>query len=333
MFPEAEARPAGVAPAAVDASVAALAEEMPRELRLGTSSWHFPGWAGLVWDRLYNDKQLSREGLSAYAAHPLFRTVGLDRGFYRPLTVAEYAGYAAAVPADFRFVVKAPSAVTDALVREPGGRGRQTNPDFLDGDLAWRAFVAPACEGLGAKVCALVFQISPLPGSLTACMDEVIERLHRMLRAVSSVQARLPHAVIAVEVRNPEWLCPAFVQALADTGATYCLGLHPKMPPITQQLPVLRRLWPGPFVCRWNLNIRHGAFGYEQAQDSYAPFNKLVDPDPETRQALARVIAGTVGAGQPAYVTVNNKAEGSSPLSVRALAEAVRAARSRRVLL
>lgn len=57
---------------------------------------------------------------------------------------------------------------------------------------------------------------------------------------------------------------------------SYCLGLHPKMPPIAAQLPILRALWPGPLVCRWNLNLKHGAFGYEKARDEYAPFNALV---------------------------------------------------------
>jgi uncharacterized protein YecE (DUF72 family) len=301
---------------------------MPGELRLGTSSWHFPGWAGLVWDRLYTEKQLSREGLAAYAQHPLFGAVGLDRGFYRPLTVSQYAAYADDVPDDFRFVIKAPSLVTDALIREPGGQGKQTNPSFLNGDLACEQFVQPAIEGLGDKVGALVFQISPLPRQWLEQVDELVERLHGMLSAVAEARSRLPHAVIAVEVRNPAWLTPAFVEVLKDAGATYCLGLHPKMPPIKAQLPILRRLWPGPFVCRWNLNVKHGAFGYERARDHYAPFDKLVDPDPDTRATLARVIAGTVGAGQPAFVTINNKAEGSSPLSVRALAEAVSALRN-----
>ncbi|MES1928074.1 hypothetical protein SADO_02425 [Salinisphaera dokdonensis CL-ES53] len=328
LFPEDDTKLSGVAPATFDASIVDLAQRMPSGLRLGTSSWYFPGWAGLVWDRLYSEKQLSRDGLAAYAQHPLFGAVGLDRGFYRPLTVSQYAAYADDVPDDFRFVVKAPSLVTDALVREPGGQGKQANPYFLDGDLAWSQFVAPAFEGLGDKVGALVFQISPLPRPRLGQIDTLIERLHALLRVVSEARSRSPDAVIAVEVRNPEWLTPAFVDALKDAGATYCLGLHPKMPPIDAQLPILRRLWPGPFVCRWNLNIKHGAFGYERARDRYSPFDKLIDPDPDTRATLARVIAGTVGAGQPAFVTVNNKAEGSSPLSVRALAEAVSALRN-----
>jgi len=330
LFPEQDTRPSGVAPASPDASVSRLAKCLPAGLRLGTSSWYFPGWAGLVWDRLYSQKQLSREGLAAYAQHPLLRAVGLDRGFYRPMTVAQFASYAADVPDDFRFVVKAPSQVTDALIRESGGQARQANPRFLDGRLACESFVGPACEGLGDKIGALVFQISPLPIHGLQQVDALIEQLHTMLQVVAQAKARVPTAVIAVEVRNPEWLTPMFVAALKDAGATYCVGLHPKMPPIDEQLPVLRRLWPGPFVCRWNLNVRHGAFGYARARDRYAPFDKLVDPDPETRTTLARVIAGTVTAGQPALVTINNKADGSSPLSVHALAAAVRAAREPR---
>jgi uncharacterized protein YecE (DUF72 family) len=144
-----------------------------------------------------------------------------------------------------------------------------------------------------------------------------------MLRALPALQPAAPDGVIAVEVRNPEWLTPQFAQVLREAGARYCLGLHPKMPPIEAQLPLLRALWPGALVCRWNLHRRHGAYGYETAKGLYEPFDRLVDPDPETRAVLARVIAGTVGAGQPAYVAINNKAEGSAPLSVQALAEAV----------
>lgn len=301
-----------------------LAADLPSHLHLGTSSWHFPGWAGLVWDRLYSEKQLSRGGLAAYARHPLFRAVSLDRGFYRPLTQAQYERYAAEVPETFRFVVKAPARVTDALIRHAGGRGRGINPEFLDPAVAREAFSAPAVAGLGGALGALVFQISPLPRRALTDMQSNVARLHRMLEAVATARKSAPQTVVAVEVRNREWLTPAFVDALKDTGATYCLGLHPKMPPIAEQLPILRALWPGPLVCRWNLNLKHGAFGYEQARADYSPFDKLVDPDEATRDALARVIAGTIGAGQPAYVTVNNKAEGSSPLSVRALAEAVR---------
>ena len=59
------------------------------------------------------------------------------------------------------------------------------------------------------------------------------------------------------------------------------------MPPIEDQLPMLRALWPGPMVCRWNLHRAHGAFGYEDAVKLYSPYNRLVDEDTETRATLA----------------------------------------------
>jgi uncharacterized protein YecE (DUF72 family) len=329
--PAARKRPAAggpkVRPAPPDPAQQALAQSLPPQLRLGTSSWFFPGWAGMVWDGDYEPSVLSKHGLAAYAQHPLFRTVSLDRSFYKPLTASQYAAYAAVVPADFRFVVKAPSLIADALVRGEDGRGMQANPAFLDPVLAVQEFAAPALAGLGDRLGVLVFQLSPLPGPTLARVPDLLERLQRMLTALPALRPQAPDAVVAVELRNPELLTPALAQVLREAGATYCLGLHPKMPPIEAQLPLLRALWPGPLVCRWNLNRLHGAYGYEEAKKLYEPFDKLADPDVETRAALARVIAGTTGAGQPAYVAINNKAEGSAPLSVLALVQALAALR------
>ncbi len=307
----------------------ALAADLPRLAHLGTSSWTFPGWNGLVWDGDYSDAQLAKHGLAAYAQHPLFRTVSLDRAFYRPLIAQQYAGLAAQVGDDFRFSVKAPALVTDATVRGEPGRSRQfsqPNPAFLNPELALQQFVLPALQGLGPKLGALVFQISPLPPGLLADMPALLQRLATMLQALPSPTAlkeQAPDAVVAVEVRDPQWLTPEFAAVLRAAGATYCLGLHAKMPPIEGQLPLLRALWPGPLVCRWNLHRSHGAYGYKDAVNLYQPFDRLVDEDLETRSTLARVINAATQAGHPVYATLNNKAEGSAPLSVAALAREV----------
>jgi uncharacterized protein YecE (DUF72 family) len=314
-----------VEPVVADPALITLASSLPPHLRLGTSSWNYPGWAGLVWDGEYPETSLSRFGLPAYSKHPLFRTVSLDRSFYRPLNVAQFAEYAAQTGEDFRFVVKAPSLVTDALVRDESGRGMRPNAHFLDAKQAVQMFVEPAVEGLGRKLGALVFQISPLSGAWLARMPELIDRLHQLLKAIPDLRNAAPDGVVAVEVRDPQWLTPAFVSALRDTGATYCMGLHAKMPRIAEQLPILRALWPGPLVCRWNLNPLHGAFGYEDARELYSPYDRIIDPDPETRAALVRVINGTAKAGHNVYVTLSNKAEGSAPLSVIELAKAIAA--------
>jgi uncharacterized protein YecE (DUF72 family) len=319
--------PDAVSAHAPDALHQKLAALMPPQLRLGTSSWNFPGWAGLVWDKGYAEARLSRDGLRAYAEHPLLRTVSLDRAFYRPLTADQYAAYAAKVPQHFRFVVKAPSVIADATIRSEDGRGQQINPYFLDPERALHSFHEPANTGLRSKLGALVFQLSPLPASLLARPDEVLERLGAMLKALPKIDPRISDGIIAVELRDPCFLTPelatALIQVLRESGATYCLGLHAKMPPIDQQLPILRALWPGPLVCRWNLHRKHGVYGYEEAKRLYGAFDQIVDADIETRRTLARVVAATTAAGYAATITIGNKAEGCAPRSVAALAEAV----------
>ena len=318
-----------VEPAACPPEFSDLAAQLPPLLHLGTSSWSFPGWNGLVWDGDYSESLLAKRGLAPYARHPLMRAVSLDRAFYQPLTVSQYAAYAEQVPDSFRFVVKAPSVVADALVRSEDGKGMRANVGFLDPGLAWSAFVEPALQGLGHKTGALVFQLSPLPNAMLGRMPEAIARLGAMLAALpplAQLRQQAPELVIAVEVRNAEWLVPAFAEALRAAGATYCLGGHAKLPPIEEQLPVLRALWPGPLVCRWNLHHSHGRYGYEDAKALYQPFDQLVDPDPATREVLARVVRATTAAGHHAYLTIGNKAEGSAPRSVEAMARLLAAA-------
>lgn len=312
-------RSRGVQPVAPTSGDRALAAALSPHIHLGTSTWSYPGWQGLVWAGRHGEATLSRTGLPAYAAHPLLRAVGIDRGFYRPLAASEFQRHAEQVPPGFRFTVKAPSLVTDALLRSEDGRGQEPNPLFLDAQTALQDFIAPACEGLGHTIGALVFQLSPLPAQRLARMNEQFDLLHALLLALP----KPPAGVIAVEVRDAAWLTPDLVALLRDAGARYCVGLHPKLPPLAEQLPLLRALWPGPLVVRWNLNRLHGPYGYEAAEKRYGEFAEMLDPDPETRAELARIVRGTAGAGQDVFVTISNKAEGSAPLSVRALAQAI----------
>ena len=71
-----------------------LSRRLPSQVRLGTSSWSYPGWHGLVWAQEFNECRLAKDGLSAYSQHPLLRTVSIDRSFYQPLSVGQYTAYA-----------------------------------------------------------------------------------------------------------------------------------------------------------------------------------------------------------------------------------------------
>ena len=298
----------------------ALAAELPQQIHLGTSTWSFPGWHGIVYGDEYSNSKLSRDGLTAYGAHPLLRTVSIDRSFYQALPVSDYLRYAQQVPEHFRFIVKAPMTITDATVRAGHGEPVSLNPCFLNAQMAIGEFVTPCLEGLGAKAGALVFQLSPLPDQMLAQPAVFIERLAEFLMALP----KLPHGTCyAIEIRDASLLTPRFIRTLKMAGVRYCVGIHARMPDPLRQAAALALLDgepAGPLIVRWSL---HGGFKYEQAKAKYEPFNQLVDQDPATRASLAELAARYALAGQPVVIAINNKAEGSAPLSCVELAREI----------
>ena len=323
-------QPEPVAPVVVAADIHALASRLPPRIHLGTSSWSFPGWTGLVYaprdGKPESEQRLARGGLAAYARHPLFGSVSLDRTFYAPLLANEYAAYAAAVPDTFRFVVKAPAAITDPFKR--GGNSglvRGDNPTFLDATTAAAVCVAPAVAGLGAKLGAIVFQFPPLGRALLTDVPRLVARLVAFVAALPRPRTDgLPHGpAIALEIRDPALVCEALSAGLVDGGAIPCLAAHARMPPLETQAEVWRLdRFPlaSPLVVRWNL---HAGKEYEGAKQEYFPFDRLVEEDLQTRDALARLVRTEARSGRTVLVTINNKAEGSAPWSVRRLAEAI----------
>ncbi|RKP56533.1 DUF72 domain-containing protein [Pararobbsia silviterrae] len=312
-----------VMPASVDDSVALLGDALPQGIRLGTSTWSFPGWKGIVYRDEVSSAKLSRDGLHAYGRHPVLGCVGIDRSFYSPLTVAQYARYAAQVPEDFRFVVKAPASVCDATIRGPRGGVVGMNMAFLNADIARDDFVLPCLDGLGHKAGALVFQLSPMTPELLAEPAALIDRLGAFFAALPALDAREGAPVYAIEIRDPVLLTPRFIRMLRETRVRYCIGVHARMPDILRQAAALALLdddVPGPLIVRWSL---HAGFEYETAKAKYAPFDAIVDADPTTRAALAELAARYALAGQSVLITVNNKAEGSAPLSCIDLASTI----------
>ena len=304
---------APVGPAVVPAELDTIAARMPRTVRLGTSSWSFPGWEGIVFDRAASQSTLARHGLEAYARHPLLRTVGVDRTYYRPIPVDDFRRYADAVPADFRFLVKADRLLTSPT--SPEGFGvRERNPQFLDPLYAVQEVVGPMWEGLRRKAGPLLFQFSPIPPNLVGGRGAFLERLHRFLEA-------LPDGPLyAVELRTPAFLGAEYADVLEATGVAHCYNVHPAMAPLERQLDVLSPFYQPALVVRWML---HAGLKYEVARDRYEPFDRIVDEDASSRERIARTVLDATIAERESYVIVNNKAEGSSPLSVFRLAERI----------
>ena len=321
-----------VLPAVAALALRELAAQLPEGLRLGTSSWTFPGWAGLVYRDTQSETQLSRKGLSAYAHHPLLRSVGIDRTFYAPLSATELAPMAAAVPTDFRFLVKAHAALTtpfDQWRRMPYA-GHSPADFFLNAAYAAEQVVAPTLEGLGTKTGVILFQFPPLGPPYARTALRFADHLARFLEGLPALpvdgQGRGPR--YAVEIRNREFLGPAYAAALGARGVVHCLNVHPRMPPLAEQARLILdghavagiSTRPPLTVVRWML---HPAREYAAAREEFAPFDRLAAPDTDSRSAGAAEVAAALARQDDVIVIANNKAEGSAPLTLQHLAAAL----------
>ncbi len=294
---------------------AALAERLPDWLRFGTSSWTFPGWAGIVYAGAPTQKELVATGLAAYAANPLLRAVGIDRSHYAPLTSAELSGYAEGLPEGFLAISKIWDELTTCVFpRHPrfGARAGADNPLFLSADRFLSDILPAYRESFAAFTGPFVFEIPPMPRdrlpaptAFTARLDALLSRLPRNFR-------------YAFELRNHELLTPAYAEVLRAHGAAHVFNYWTAMPSLLEQMAVPGVLEAPFFVARLMLP----PFSRNDVLEAeLAPFDKIVTPQPAMRDDVSLLVRRA--AGRDTFVLVNNKAEGSSPLTVRALASKV----------
>jgi uncharacterized protein YecE (DUF72 family) len=289
---------------------AALAKRRPEGLFLGTSSWTFRGWSGLVYRGTPTQEQLVEQGLEEYARHPLFNTVGVDRSFYAPLSAEEWKHDARQLPPGFRCLVKVWNAVTSLV--DP--RTRAPNPQFLDASFFNDAVLAPIDAAFRDHVGPLLFQFTPLGRAELPKPNDFAFKLDRFF-------ARLPKAfTYAVELRNPELLTPSYFAALARNGEAHVFNHWERMPALRDQLANPASLTAPHVVCR--LLLPQGT-GYEEAREAFAPFDRLQAVDETMRTDVVALWKAARAAKRSLSIIVNNKAEGSSPLTVRALLERI----------
>ncbi len=288
-----------------------LAASLPPDLRMGTSSWSFPGWQGVVYGKRRGTSMLAREGLREYARHPLLRTVGIDRSYYAPVPDADLARYAEQMPEGFVGCAKAPAAVTSPVV--PGARrNAEPNPDYLSASRFIDETLEPFGRVLAPHVGPFILQFPPTPPGQQPDAAAFTESLDRFL-------GQLPRAFsYAVELRDRFLLTDSYRQVLQRHGAAHVYNYWSAMPMPGDQT---RTIAPEdlPFVVV-RLLLRPGTW-YEDQREIFAPFDRLVEPDETMRRDVVGIVRRGARRGRRVFVLVNNKAEGSSPLTIEALAE------------
>ena len=184
---------------------------MPK-LRIGTCSWKYPSWQGLVYAG-----PAGPDALAEYAR--VYNTVEVDQWFWSlfdadtpqlPLP-AEAEGYRCTVPDDFRFTVKVPNSITlTHHYAKAKGEALRPNPHFLSQELfaEFLASLAPLGETLGP----LIFQFEYLNRQKMSGQAEFQERL-------GEFAARLPAGrQYALEIRNPNYLDKGYFDFLREAG-------------------------------------------------------------------------------------------------------------------
>jgi uncharacterized protein YecE (DUF72 family) len=285
-----------------------LARCLPDGVYFGTSSWTFTGWAGLVYPAGTTEAELQERGLELYTRYPLFRTVGIDRSYYRPLAAADLEKYASQLSPGFRCVSKVWSQITSAV--DP--RTRRPNPGFLQAGLFEDEVLPPIERHFAGHAGPFVFEIAPMSGAELLPTAEFEKRLERFLGA-------LPRGFqYAVELRNRELMTRTYLEILRAHGAAHVLNFWERMPGVGEQLDVPGVLGAGFAVAR--LLIPPGR-RYAERKRELAPFDRVVAPEARMRNDVVRLVQACLTLGKQLFVIVNNKAEGSSPLTIRGIAE------------
>jgi uncharacterized protein YecE (DUF72 family) len=297
-------------PPSVDpAEIARLGAALPGLLRFGASSWNYPGWKGLVYHHDYRGKGASARMLEEYARFPLFRTVGIDSSFYAPPTEEVLRGWAEHLPPGFPCVSKVWQQLTvhtwtRAQDRERAGKA---NPDFLNPDVFLESVYQPYRTWFAAHTGPLIFEFQQIARGSGMTPARFAKQLDGFFGA-------LPRdAPYAVEVRNEEFITPAYFAVLREHGVAHVLNNWTRMPTIGEQLDLPGVLTGSCLVAR--ALLRTGRT-YAEAVDAFAPYDRIREPNPGLRRDLVRVARTAVETRLPAYILVNNRVEGSAPLTV-----------------
>ena len=294
----------------------ALGSRIPPNVKFGTSTWTYDGWAGEVYHRPYRGAQPARR-LEEYWRYPLFRTVGIDSAFYEPPTEEVLAAYARALPRGFPCVSKVWDRITARRFNQDARWGHlsgQRNPDFLNADLFKEAVLGPYARVFRDHAAAFVFEFQAMRGKDLPSAPQWAEELDGFLR-------QLPRDYrYAVELRNRELMTDSHGAVLARHGVAHVFNSWNEMPPIGEQLE-LPWTFPAAFTVARAL-LRPGR-AYADAVKLFQPYERIRDPQPEVRQDLLRVIAEATRRHLEALILVNNRLEGNAPATVRALATAL----------
>jgi hypothetical protein len=166
---------------------------------------------------------------------------------------------------------------------------------------------------MGDRAGPFVLELAAVPDGAYRDERELLGRLARLFQAMPR---GLP---LAVELRTPRLLTPRYLDCLREHAVAHVLNYWSGMPTPGEQAARGADDTGGDLVFRV---LQPPGSSYEALRDAYAPFDRLHAPQPQLRADIVAIARRALDAGRRVLVSVGNKAEGSAPLTVFALAAA-----------
>ncbi|MBN2441798.1 MAG: DUF72 domain-containing protein [Spirochaetales bacterium] len=277
-----------------------------KNIRIGTCSWKYPSWQGIVYSS-ENDINY----LSEYAQK--YNTVEIDQWFWslfgeKKVVLPQQAvarEYAQSVGDDFLFTIKVPNSIT--LTHEYNKKKSdplRQNPHFLSAELfeGFLAGIAPLKDKTGL----LMFQFEYLNKKKMASQSEFLDLLKAFIKKLPKDYS------YGIEIRNPNYLNDGYFKFLQSEHCAHVFLQGYYMPDIFSLYNRFKDYIHDTVVIRL-----HGPGREDMEKNTGKVWNRIVASKDEEITSLIDILKDLEKRHVNVFVNVNNHYEGSAPLTIK----------------
>jgi uncharacterized protein YecE (DUF72 family) len=269
-------------------------------LNIGTCSWKYDSWQGLVYPEFGNFNYLEEYSKK-------YNSVEIDQWFWslhpnnkitlpNKNVVEEYYN---STPAEFKFTVKIPNSIT---LTHPY-KSKEINNHFLSYDLM-EAFLN-SIKMLKPKIGMLMFQFEYLNKQKISSQLEFQQRLEELFIKLDREYN------YAIEIRNPNFLNKQMFSFLNNHDISFVFLHGYYMPPIFETFSNFAEFVKNRTVIRLHGFDRKGI-----ELKTKKIWNEIVDPKDNDLRKVVDMVIELLEKKVELYLNVNNHFEGSAPLTI-----------------
>ena len=268
-------------------------------MRIGTCSWKYDSWRGLVYPDFGEFNYLDEYSRK-------YNTVEIDQWFWslnkdkailpKPNVVEEYNSF---TPDDFRFTVKMPNSLTLTHYYKSSNQ----NPFFLSPDLM--ETFCDSIEPIWKKIGMLMFQFEYLNKQKMNSLSNFLKFFDDFL---NSINLQLP---IGIEIRNPNYLNSEYFSFLKQNKITPVFLQGYYMPSITEVYERYKHLINDQIVIRLHGYDRKGIEG---KTNNF--WDTIIEPKDNELKNIVSMLTDLQSKKVDIYMNVKNHYEGSAPLTI-----------------